>query len=90
MLQVDVVIIGGGFAGLAMSYCLGRRSILHVVLERGQIAERWRTERWDSLRLLAPNWHTRLRGLGGGAIGCCLDAPISHWAVPRDGNRWHI
>ena len=47
-----------------MSCCLGRRNIPHVVLERGRIAERWRSERWDSLRLLTPNWHTRLPDWG--------------------------
>jgi putative flavoprotein involved in K+ transport len=45
-----------------MSHCLSDRSIDHVVFERGRIAERWRSERWDSLRLLTPNWQTRLPG----------------------------
>src|SRR5262245_24301836 len=45
-----------------MSRCLSDRSVDHVVLERGRVAERWRTERWDSLRLLTPNWQTRLPG----------------------------
>jgi putative flavoprotein involved in K+ transport len=45
-----------------MSYCLSTRGIDHVVLERGRLAERWRSERWDSLRLLTPNWQTRLPG----------------------------
>jgi putative flavoprotein involved in K+ transport len=54
------VIIGAGHAGLAMSRCLAQRSIDHVVLERGEIAHTWRTERWDSLRLLTPNWQSRL------------------------------
>jgi len=58
--QIETVIIGGGYAGLAMSCCLKRRNIPHVVLERGRIAERWRSERWDSLRLLTPNYHTRM------------------------------
>lgn len=58
----DVVVIGGGQAGLAMSRCLTDRSIDHVVLERGQTAHSWRTERWDSLRLLTPNWLSRLPG----------------------------
>jgi putative flavoprotein involved in K+ transport len=56
------VIIGGGQAGLAMSRCLSDRSIDHVVLERGEVANSWRTERWDSLRLLTPNWQCRLPG----------------------------
>ena len=60
--RTDVVVIGGGQAGLAMSYCLTAEGIDHVVLERGRLAERWRSERWDSLRLLTPNWQTRLPG----------------------------
>src|SRR5215475_11324363 len=45
-----------------MSHCLTARSIDHVVLERAQVANSWRTQRWDSLRLLTPNWMTRLPG----------------------------
>ncbi len=45
-----------------MSRCLSDRSIEHVVLERARVAERWRSERWDSLRLLTPNWMSRLPG----------------------------
>lgn len=62
MKRTDVLIIGGGQAGLAMSRCLTDRGIDHVVIERGQVAERWRSERWDSLRLLTPNWQSRLPG----------------------------
>src|SRR4051812_8627591 len=58
----DVVIIGAGHSGLAMSACLSAHGIEHVVLERGEIANSWRRERWDSLRLLTPNWQTRLPG----------------------------
>ena len=54
--------IGAGHAGLAMSRCLAERSIDHVVLERGEVANTWRNERWDSLRLLTPNWQSRLPG----------------------------
>jgi putative flavoprotein involved in K+ transport len=57
------VIIGAGHAGLAMSRCLTERSIDHVLLERGEVGNSWRTERWDSLRLLTPNWQSRLPGL---------------------------
>src|SRR5262249_32224401 len=57
---VTTVVIGAGHAGLAMSRCLAERSIDHVVLERGEVAHTWRTERWDSLRLLTPNWQSRL------------------------------
>ena len=56
------VVIGAGHAGLAASHFLGGRSIDHVVLERGEVANSWRRERWDSLRLLTPNWQCRLPG----------------------------
>jgi putative flavoprotein involved in K+ transport len=55
-------VIGAGHAGLATSRLLSDRSIDHVVLERGQVANSWRRERWDSLRLLTPNWLSRLPG----------------------------
>lgn len=58
----DVLVIGAGHAGLATSYCLSERSIDHVVLERGDVANSWRKERWDSLKLLTPNWQSRLPG----------------------------
>jgi putative flavoprotein involved in K+ transport len=64
MRTVATVIIGAGHAGLAMSRCLAERGIDHVVLERGEVANSWRTERWDSLRLLTPNWQSRLPGFG--------------------------
>jgi putative flavoprotein involved in K+ transport len=64
MRTIAAVIIGAGHAGLAMSRCLAERGIDHVVLERGEVANSWRTERWDSLRLLTPNWQSRLPGLG--------------------------
>ena len=63
-MRTDVVVIGAGHAGLAMSRCLAERSIDHVVLERGEVANSWKTERWDSLRLLTPNWQSRLPGYG--------------------------
>jgi len=59
---VTTIIIGAGHAGLAMSRCLAERSVDHVILERGEVAHTWRTERWDSLRLLTPNWQGRLPG----------------------------
>jgi putative flavoprotein involved in K+ transport len=63
-MHTTTVIVGAGHAGLAMSRRLTERSIDHVVLERGEVANSWRTERWPSLRLLTPNWQTRLPGLG--------------------------
>ena len=60
--RTEVIIIGGGQAGLAMSYLLTEQGRPHVVLEQDRIAESWRTRRWDSLRLIAPNWSLRLPG----------------------------
>ena len=59
--RVTTVVIGAGHAGLAASYFLSGRSIDHVVLERGEVANSWRRERWDSLRLLTPNWQAACR-----------------------------
>ncbi|MFT7650076.1 MAG: putative flavoprotein involved in K+ transport [Candidatus Poriferisodalaceae bacterium] len=56
------VIVGAGHNGLAMSKRLSDRGIDHVLLERGQVADSWRTQRWDSFTLLTPNWQTRLPG----------------------------
>jgi putative flavoprotein involved in K+ transport len=60
--HIDTLIIGAGQAGLAMSRSLTERRHEHVVLERGRLAERWRSDRWDTLRLVSPNWMTRLPG----------------------------
>lgn len=62
MQRTDTIIIGGGQAGLALSRSLTDIGRDHVVFERGRLVERWRSERWDSLRLLTPNWMTRLPG----------------------------
>lgn len=62
MKKVDTVVVGGGHAGLAMSYCLAELGVDHLVLERGDVGQRWRQERWDSLTLLTPNWATQLPG----------------------------
>ena len=62
-MRTTTVVVGAGHAGLAVSHCLAARGIDHVVIERGDVAHTWRTERWDSLRLLTPNWQTRLPGL---------------------------
>ena len=56
------VIIGAGQSGLAFSKELADRSIDHVLIERGEVANSWAKERWDSLRLLTPNWQSRLPG----------------------------
>jgi putative flavoprotein involved in K+ transport len=72
----DTVVVGGGQAGVAMSEHLGRAGIDHIVLERGRIAEKWRSGRWDSLVANGPAWHDRFPGLE------FKDAPESF--VPKD------
>ena len=57
--RTDTLVVGGGQAGLAMSEHLGAQGIPHLVLERHRIAERWRSERWDSLVANGPAWHDR-------------------------------
>jgi hypothetical protein len=60
--RCDTVVIGGGQAGLAMSYHLRERGLEHLVLERRRVAERWRSERWSSLHFQFPNWSLNLPG----------------------------
>ena len=57
--KIHTVVIGGGQAGLAASAHLSKCGVSHVVLERKRIAERWRSERWDSLVANGPAWHDR-------------------------------
>ncbi|MCZ2849830.1 flavin-containing monooxygenase [Modestobacter sp. VKM Ac-2978] len=61
--RTEVVVVGAGQAGVAMSEHLTERGIPHVVLERARIAEQWRTGRWDSLVANGPVWHDRFPGL---------------------------
>ena len=61
--KVETLVVGGGQAGVAMSEHLSKRGISHLVLERHRIAERWRSERWDSLVANGPAWHDRFPGL---------------------------
>jgi putative flavoprotein involved in K+ transport len=60
--QIDTVIIGAGHAGLTMSYSLSQLGLEHVILERGKVGERWRSERWDSFHFQFPNWTIELPG----------------------------
>ncbi|MHA6803725.1 flavin-containing monooxygenase [Salinifilum ghardaiensis] len=61
--ETEVVVVGAGQAGVAMSEHLGSCGVPHIVLERHRIAERWRSERWDSLVANGPAWHDRFPGL---------------------------
>ncbi len=60
--HIETVIIGGGQAGLALSYYLTQQGRAHLVLEQGQAGETWRSQRWDSFTLNTPNWMTQLPG----------------------------
>src|ERR1700750_1006032 len=60
MPAVETLVVGAGQAGLPVARCLTGQGADHVVVERGRIAERWRSARWESLRLLTPNWMSRL------------------------------
>ena len=64
----DAIVVGAGQAGLGISWHLAHRGIPHAVLERGRVAETWRSQRWDSFTLNTPNWMNRLPG----------DAPGGH------------
>ena len=61
--RVETLIIGAGQAGLALSHHLTGQRRPHVLLDRGRVGERWRSERWDSFKLLTPNWLNRLPGV---------------------------
>lgn len=61
--KTDTLVVGAGQAGVAMSEHLSNNDIPHLVLERHRIAERWRSERWDSLVANGPAWHDRFPGM---------------------------
>jgi len=93
MTTLDTVVVGAGHAGLAVSKLLTDAGRDHVVLDRGRIGERWRTERWDSLHLLTPSWMTRLPGwshtgpdpdgyLSAGQFVSLLDAYAASFGAP--------
>ena len=62
--QYSVIIVGGGQAGLSVSYCLKQRGIDHIIFERDRIGHSWRSKRWDSFCLVTPNWQCQLPGYG--------------------------
>ncbi len=72
----EVLVVGAGQAGVAMSEHLSTAGVPHLVLERHRIAERWRTERWDSLVANGPAWHDRFPGMA-------FDVPADDFA-PKD------
>src|SRR6476646_2601459 len=61
--NVDVAIVGAGQAGLATSWYLSQAKVDHVVIDAGRVAETWRSRRWDSFRLITPNWAIELPGV---------------------------
>ncbi len=67
--QIDTLVVGAGQAGVAMSEHLTQLGVPHIVLERSRIAERWRSERWDSLVTNGPAWHDRFPGLKFAGFG---------------------
>ena len=99
MTSIDTVVIGAGHAGLAVSSLLSSSGRDHVVLDRGGVAERWRTERWDSLHLLTPNWMTRLPGwsyrgqapegyLAAAGFVSYLEEYAASFDAPVQGSTW--
>jgi putative flavoprotein involved in K+ transport len=83
--QVEVVIVGAGQAGLAVSYYLQAYGVEHVVLERGRVGESWRSARWDSFTLVTPNWMNRLPGYRL-AAGAAREFLPRDTVVPRAGS----
>ena len=73
--KVETLVVGGGQAGLAMSEHLSNRGVPHLVLERHRIAERWRSERWDSLVANGPAWHDRFPGMEFSSLDPDVFAP---------------
>ena len=73
--KVETLIVGGGQAGLAMSEHLSNCGEAHLILERHQIAQRWRSERWDSLVANGPAWHDRFPSLEFSNVGPDAFAP---------------
>lgn len=82
--KIDTLVVGGGQAGVAMSEHLSRHGVPHLVLERHRIAERWRSERWDSLVANGPAWHDRFPGMefaGSGPDGFPTKEEVADYFV---------
>ncbi len=60
--KVPCIVLGAGHAGLATSYELTQRRVPHVILDRGRVAETWRSKRWDAFTMIMPNWGLDLPG----------------------------
>ena len=75
--RTEVLVIGAGQVGLAVSWHLSRRGVEHLLLERGRAGEAWRSRRWDSFRLVTPNWFMRLPGQPDGLTPGLPDAFMS-------------
>ncbi|WP_099022691.1 MSMEG_0569 family flavin-dependent oxidoreductase [Mycolicibacterium palauense] len=75
--HVPVAIVGGGQAGLSVSWYLGRAGVEHVVLEAETPTHAWADTRWDNFTLVTPNWHCRLPGY-------CYDGPDPDGFMTRD------
>jgi putative flavoprotein involved in K+ transport len=73
--KVETLVVGAGQAGVAMSEHLSNSGVQHLVLERNRIAERWRSERWDSLVANGPAWHDRFPGMEFSEIDADAFAP---------------
>ncbi len=85
MRHVSTLIVGAGQCGLAMSHELNRYGVDHLILERGQVANSWRTERWNSLKLLTPNWANSLPGFQRSGLD-----PDSFMSASELANRMNI
>jgi len=67
---METIVVGAGQAGIATSHELAARGVDHLVLEAGRIGQTWRTRRWDSFRLVTPNW---MNVLPGQTVTCDFD-----------------